>query len=150
MYWYFKLKMFTSVSGVANISHSSDFPLIRMSADTENLREKGNEYFKSGKLEDAVSCYTKALSSGSLKDADRAVLYKNRAACYLKLGRNSEAVNDASLCKFCRSVCVLLECCFMCYVLSLLLYLSCFTAFIICNKKKIIFLIWMEAQITLR
>uniref|UniRef100_A0A0B7B3H2 Protein unc-45 homolog B n=2 Tax=Arion vulgaris TaxID=1028688 RepID=A0A0B7B3H2_9EUPU len=65
-------------------------------ADSKSYREKGNEYFKSEKFEEALSSYDQALESSTLKDFDKAVLYKNKAACYLKLEKYKEAVEDAS------------------------------------------------------
>ncbi|KAH9490559.1 Protein unc-45 B [Bulinus truncatus] len=64
--------------------------------DSATFREKGNEYFKLGNYEEALSYYTKALDSGPIKDTEKAVLFKNRAACYLKLNKFQEAAEDAS------------------------------------------------------
>ncbi|KAJ0029680.1 hypothetical protein NQD34_004677 [Periophthalmus magnuspinnatus] len=63
--------------------------------DPSALKEKGNAYFKSGNLDAALSCYTKALKL-SENEADCAVLYRNRCACYLKLEDYSKAELDAT------------------------------------------------------
>ncbi|CAL1540162.1 unnamed protein product [Lymnaea stagnalis] len=70
----------------------SDCPM----ADPSSLREKGNEAFKVGKYEEALSYYTQALSEAPLKDLEKAVVYKNRAACFLKMEKYQEAANDAT------------------------------------------------------
>lgn len=62
----------------------------------QTLKEEGNEKFKNGKYEEALSLYTEALNLGDIKDTDKAVVYKNRAMCNLKLEKNKEAVEDAT------------------------------------------------------
>lgn len=46
-------------------------------------------------MQGAVCCYTKALKLSD-KQADSAVLYRNRSACYLKLEDYNKAEADAS------------------------------------------------------
>uniref|UniRef100_A0A672GM30 UNC-45/Cro1/She4 central domain-containing protein n=1 Tax=Salarias fasciatus TaxID=181472 RepID=A0A672GM30_SALFA len=58
-------------------------------------REEGNSLFKAGDIEGAVCCYTKALKLSDTQ-AERAVLHRNRSACYLKLEEYSKAEADAS------------------------------------------------------
>ena len=53
-------------------------------------KEKGNSFFKSGKWEDAVECYTKGLQLDSLN----AVLFANRAMALLKLQKYGAAITD--------------------------------------------------------
>lgn len=65
-------------------------------ADAQFLREEGNRHFKEGDIDSAVACYTQALDLGDMKDADKAIIYKNRAACHLKREKYSAAVQDAS------------------------------------------------------
>lgn len=67
-----------------------------MANELLSLKDQGNEHFKANRVEDALSCYMKALEVGNLKDLEKAVVYKNKAACHLKMGRNKEAVTDAS------------------------------------------------------
>ncbi|XP_054025005.1 protein unc-45 homolog A [Dryobates pubescens] len=59
------------------------------------LRERGNALFQAGDHAAALAAYTEALS---LCDAEpeRAVLHRNRAACYLKLEDYAKAEADAS------------------------------------------------------
>ncbi|XP_077327017.1 protein unc-45 homolog A isoform X2 [Lithobates pipiens] len=63
--------------------------------NSENLREDGNKYFKSGDYEAAILCYTKAIKISTDKQ-DKAVLHRNRAACYLKLENYTKAEEDSS------------------------------------------------------
>ena len=48
------------------------------------LKEQGNDAFKSGDFDSSLSYYTKALKLIPKDTNDKAVLYKNRAAVYLK------------------------------------------------------------------
>ncbi|GAB0093021.1 Protein unc-45 homolog B [Sergentomyia squamirostris] len=47
-------------------------------------KEKGNEAFKAGDWQRAISQYSQAIKVGGEHHKDRSVFYKNRAACYLK------------------------------------------------------------------
>ncbi|XP_064596944.1 protein unc-45 homolog B-like [Liolophura sinensis] len=64
--------------------------------DAKQLREDGNALFKDGKFEEALALYTKAINISPLKESEKSAIYKNKAACELKLERYSEAVDDAS------------------------------------------------------
>lgn len=57
---------------------------VRGQVTAEQLRARGNALFQAGDHGAALAAYTEALS---LSDAasERAVLHRNRAACYLKL-----------------------------------------------------------------
>ena len=60
--------------------------------DPEKLKEAGNECFKAGNLDDALECYSQAIKH--TKDAcekQKAIYYKNRAACFLKTERFEDA-----------------------------------------------------------
>lgn len=46
-------------------------------------KEKGNNFFKKGKYEEAIESYTKAMKL----DATSAIYPANRALCYLKLSK---------------------------------------------------------------
>ncbi|CAG5124054.1 unnamed protein product, partial [Candidula unifasciata] len=65
-------------------------------SNASSFREQGNGHFKQGKYDDALCCYNQALEASTLKDSDKAVIYKNKAACYLKLGQYQMAVEDAT------------------------------------------------------
>lgn len=62
------------------------------------LKELGNAAFKAGDWLEALRCYTAALTALQRDgcNSDRAVLYKNRAAVYIKLGEHENAVRDCS------------------------------------------------------
>uniref|UniRef100_A0A671Y6C2 Unc-45 myosin chaperone A n=1 Tax=Sparus aurata TaxID=8175 RepID=A0A671Y6C2_SPAAU len=63
--------------------------------DPAALKEEGNTLFKAGDMQGALCCYTKALKLSD-RQAESAVLYRNRSACYLKLEEYSKAEADAS------------------------------------------------------
>jgi len=65
-------------------------------ADYASVKEEGNKYFNESKYGDAAACYTKALSLSNITGNDKAVLLKNRAACYLKLDKSNEAIADCT------------------------------------------------------
>ncbi|XP_069471000.1 protein unc-45 homolog B [Ambystoma mexicanum] len=63
--------------------------------DGLQLKEEGNKYFQANDYDNAIQSYTKAL--GLIKDKKvQAVLYKNRAACFLKKESYLQAATDAS------------------------------------------------------
>ncbi|KFO98487.1 Protein unc-45 B, partial [Calypte anna] len=59
------------------------------------LKEEGNKYFQANDYEKAVQSYTRAMKLNKDK-ALQAVLYRNRAACYLKKEEYAKAASDAS------------------------------------------------------
>uniref|UniRef100_A0A673MI89 UNC-45/Cro1/She4 central domain-containing protein n=1 Tax=Sinocyclocheilus rhinocerous TaxID=307959 RepID=A0A673MI89_9TELE len=63
--------------------------------DSSTQREEGNNHFKAGDVQQALSCYTKALKISDCQ-SESAVLYRNRAACYLKLEDHTQAEADAT------------------------------------------------------
>jgi len=62
----------------------------------DKLKDAGNEAFKLGRWEDAMTCYTKAIKNVADDNKDKAVYLKNRAATYLKMEMYDEAVNDCT------------------------------------------------------
>ncbi len=69
-------------------------------AEANKTKEDGNGHFKAGRHEEALACYTKAIKLNPHGGAETAVYYKNRAACFLKLGKNEEVVADCTAGKF--------------------------------------------------
>jgi len=67
----------------------------QMEKEVVAMKEEGNTAFKNGQYEQAIDFYSKALKQTTARD-DRAVLLKNRAACYLKMGRNTDAATDCT------------------------------------------------------
>ncbi|XP_075446001.1 protein unc-45 homolog B [Ascaphus truei] len=63
--------------------------------DPVQLKEEGNKYFQANDFDQAIECYSKALNL--IKDKKvLAVLYRNRAACFLKKESYVQAATDAS------------------------------------------------------
>ncbi|CAN0394828.1 protein unc-45 homolog B [Lampetra fluviatilis] len=63
--------------------------------DPAQLREEGNGFFKAGDFSSAISCYSKAIKVCQTP-SDLATLYRNRAACYLKMEKYAEAATDST------------------------------------------------------
>ena len=76
-------------------SHSlNKTTMTRSSLSPLELKEKGNEAFKKGNYEEALSCYTNALKLSKDDNVDKAIFYKNRAAVYLKQKDYAKVVAD--------------------------------------------------------
>uniref|UniRef100_A0A8C8VLD5 Unc-45 myosin chaperone B n=1 Tax=Pelusios castaneus TaxID=367368 RepID=A0A8C8VLD5_9SAUR len=63
--------------------------------DPAQLKEEGNKYFQANDYENAIHSYTKAMKLTKDKSL-QAVLYRNRAACFLKKESYAQAASDAS------------------------------------------------------
>ncbi|XP_032934437.1 protein unc-45 homolog B [Catharus ustulatus] len=63
--------------------------------DPIQLKEEGNKYFQASDYEKALQSYTQAIKLNKDK-ALQAVLYRNRAACFLKKEQYAKAASDAS------------------------------------------------------
>ncbi|KAF5901754.1 mitochondrial import receptor subunit TOM34, partial [Clarias magur] len=76
-------------------------PQKRRSQSWAELKQAGNECFKTGQYGDAVSLYSQAIEvlkkQGQKNQEDLAILYSNRAASYLKVGNCSECIKDCSV-----------------------------------------------------
>lgn len=64
--------------------------------DWKPYKQSGNDHFKSNNFEKAVVDYSTALTL-CLEKEDKNVLYRNRAACHLKLDNFQAAFNDANV-----------------------------------------------------
>lgn len=64
--------------------------------DFNSLKEEGNTLFKEGKIAEALDVYTKALGIVDIKNGDKAVILKNRAACHLKEEDYQAVIDDCS------------------------------------------------------
>uniref|UniRef100_A0AAA9T3T4 Protein unc-45 homolog A n=3 Tax=Bos TaxID=9903 RepID=A0AAA9T3T4_BOVIN len=64
-------------------------------SSVEQLRKDGNELFKCGDYEGALTAYTQALGLGATPQ-DQAILHRNRAACHLKLEDYEKAETEAT------------------------------------------------------
>lgn len=64
-------------------------------AEALTYKDKGNQAFKEGKWQEAVTLYSTAIKLGE-KHKELPVFYKNRAAAYLKLEEFTSALNDCT------------------------------------------------------
>eukprot|EP00731_Ephydatia_muelleri_P036071 Em0198g5a len=55
----------------------------------EENKTKGNVHFEKEEYLEAIECYTKCL-----RECENAVIYTNRALCYLKLSKPRDALED--------------------------------------------------------
>ncbi|XP_030636820.1 mitochondrial import receptor subunit TOM34 [Chanos chanos] len=76
-------------------------PQKRRSQSWSDLKQAGNECFKTGQYGEAVSLYSQAINllekSGQKNQEDLSILYSNRAASYLKDGNCNECVKDCTV-----------------------------------------------------
>ncbi|XP_060775119.1 mitochondrial import receptor subunit TOM34 isoform X2 [Neoarius graeffei] len=76
-------------------------PQKRRSQSWAELKQTGNDCFKTGQYGDAISFYNQAIEvlkkSGQKNQEDLGILYSNRAAAYLKDGNCSECIKDCSV-----------------------------------------------------
>ncbi|XP_078138281.1 RNA polymerase II-associated protein 3 isoform X2 [Centroberyx gerrardi] len=75
----------------SNESDSEEAAVDQERAQAE--KEQGNKLFKEGKYDDAIECYTRAMSA----DPYNPVLPTNRAACFFRLKKFAVAESDCSL-----------------------------------------------------
>jgi hypothetical protein len=79
------------------MSYDSHFLVVCFQmTDAKHLKEEGNKFFNEGNFGEALAFYTKALSDSSINDAEKATLLRNRAACFLKLNKDVEAIADCT------------------------------------------------------
>ena len=64
--------------------------------ESSSLKEEGNKFFGESKYPEAIERYSKAISIKDLPEKEKLVLFKNRAACFLKIEKFSEASVDCS------------------------------------------------------
>ena len=62
----------------------------------EEAKESGNQDFKAGRYQSALSHYTAGIEADPHNPKNAALLYANRAAVYLKLKKNAEALADCN------------------------------------------------------
>lgn len=65
--------------------------------NSEKLKTEGNEHFKNASYEEAARSYTTALRTCPFSCSnERAILYSNRAACFLYMDKKEEGIMDCS------------------------------------------------------
>ncbi|KAK3912798.1 Tetratricopeptide repeat protein 1 [Frankliniella fusca] len=75
----------------------SDEEKMRLRAEAENIKERGNEQFRSGEFRESAVSYTLALRTCPISyPLNRSKLYSNRAAAKMKLGLSKSAIEDCS------------------------------------------------------
>ncbi|KAF5893291.1 mitochondrial import receptor subunit TOM70 [Clarias magur] len=63
----------------------------------QGAKNRGNKFFKAGKYEQAITCYTEAISlCPKEQKSDLSTFYQNRAAAYEQQGKWTEVVEDCS------------------------------------------------------
>lgn len=79
-------------------SHSSDSKLYVLNTNVKKsveLKQEGNNLLKEQKFQKAATKYTDAIVLPGIPDEDLSILYSNRSLSYLKLGKYTEALEDA-------------------------------------------------------
>ncbi|XP_014787435.1 tetratricopeptide repeat protein 1 [Octopus bimaculoides] len=62
----------------------------------QQFKEKGNQEFKAGNFQEAMKLYSKALQMCPLAfPKDRAIMYSNRAAAFMRMQKNKKAIEDS-------------------------------------------------------
>ena len=83
------------IENLKRINESKRQQKVAEKASIELLRKVGNQFFMDKRYEEAATTYTRAINTD--EGALSAVLYSNRSAAYLNLGRKEDALNDALL-----------------------------------------------------
>jgi len=66
---------------------------------SQRAKEDGNEFFRLGKIQQAIDAYAKALGLCTDKEAHvKADIFCNRAACYVQLYEPHKVINDCNEC----------------------------------------------------
>ncbi|KAG8265386.1 DnaJ sub C member 7, partial [Homalodisca vitripennis] len=76
--------------------HKKAIDIYKKARKMKDLKEQGNEAFNSGKLAEAYSLYSEALTIDPNNISTNSKLYSNRATVSYKLGRLNEAVTDCT------------------------------------------------------
>ncbi|KAM0752097.1 TPR-like protein [Meredithblackwellia eburnea MCA 4105] len=72
--------------------------LLRKVKNLDSLKEAGNEFFKSGKYEEAIEKYTEAMNVDKENETFKATCLSNRATAYLKAKNYPSAISDCDEC----------------------------------------------------
>ena len=70
--------------------------LIKKVNEIESVKSKANELFKQKKYEEAIEEYTKILEFDPQNKKFNSLILANRALCYQKLNKNTEALRDSN------------------------------------------------------
>lgn len=69
---------------------------LRMVQKLERMKEEGNTFFKTGKYQEAVDVYTRALAVDSSNKGTNSKILQNRALCYTRLKKYTPAIADCT------------------------------------------------------
>ncbi|SCU85599.1 LADA_0D08482g1_1 [Lachancea dasiensis] len=78
-------------NGEPDLSNSAEWASEQKDKVAMGLKDKGNEFFKSQKFEEAIKFYTLAIEV-----KEDPVFYSNRSACYVSLGQQEKVVEDTT------------------------------------------------------
>uniref|UniRef100_A0A8C5RKC5 Translocase of outer mitochondrial membrane 70 n=1 Tax=Laticauda laticaudata TaxID=8630 RepID=A0A8C5RKC5_LATLA len=88
---------FTDPSGGSHLDGSAGGDEMSPLDKAQAAKNKGNKYFKAGKYEQAIQCYTEAISlCPPEKNSDLSTFYQNRAAAYEQLQKWKEVAQDCT------------------------------------------------------
>lgn len=78
-------------------SQLTDEDKLERRTESRRLKDEGNDRFKNNNYDGAIESYSNALITCLLTHAeDRAIIYSNRAATYMKMKKYDEAIADSS------------------------------------------------------
>ncbi|XP_029115851.1 sperm-associated antigen 1A isoform X2 [Scleropages formosus] len=81
-------------------SRLDDVPCGALPPPLARLKQEGNRLFRNGQFADALDKYSRAIAgctdAGIDSPEDLAILYSNRAACYLKDGNSADCIQDCT------------------------------------------------------
>ncbi|GAB1300341.1 Mitochondrial import receptor subunit TOM70 [Apodemus speciosus] len=89
-------------AGITGVHHHRPAQLIVSKSESsldraQAAKNKGNKYFKAGKYEQAIQCYTEAISlCPTEKNVDLSTFYQNRAAAFEQLQKWKEVAQDCT------------------------------------------------------
>ena len=77
-------------------SHEKSRKCLELLTNIKTKKDEGNALFKEEKYQEALDVYTEALQVDKFHARANAKLFCNRAACFSKLGKHSEAIDDCT------------------------------------------------------
>lgn len=93
---YEKAKKQIAIAKSKNNSNEKYNDLSKKIDGIETVKKKANEIFKKGKYEEAIEEYTKVLEFDPKNKKFNSLILANRALCYQKLNKNTEALRDSN------------------------------------------------------
>jgi len=81
---------------IKNNNNEKNADLLKKVNEIESVKNKANEIFKQKKYEEAIEEYTKVLEFDPKNKKFNSLILANRALCYQKLNKNTEALRDSN------------------------------------------------------